>query len=567
MHRLLKSRGVEDPEKFLNVDESCVHDGLLLKNMKEGLELFHGHIRNNSNIHVQVDTDTDGMTSAAFIINYIQKINQNITVTYTLHTGKQHGIKLDRLKDYEFDLLIVPDAGTNDVDESKALCEKGIDVLIIDHHDIERENPYATIINCKDGQYPNPTLSGCGMVYKFCKEYDKQYGYDFADMMLDLVAVGTIADSMDLRNYETRYLTLKGLEQLNSGGNQFFQEIIKRNEYQFQGGVNITKVGWYLAPLINATIRSGTEQEKLDVFKALLGVEEFREYKKNNKSETELQSLQEFMARQVSNIKSRQDREVKKAVEKLHKKIKYNKLDENKILFVDGTNELEDTFSGLVANKLATEYKRPTLILRKAKDGTYGGSGRNYRLSPIYDLREFLQSIGTFNFILGHSNAFGYGINANKLPETIKKINEALKDVEIDDVYIVDYEIPISRLKIAHIRQVGQWEDVWGGAYLEEPLFAITNIYIPTDKIQLLGEKKNFIRFETKGITFVKKFTNEEEYHKMILKQSRGLNRRQVKSIRLDVVGRFKLNAWEGNTYPQVEIVDFNSVESDSFIF
>lgn len=572
LYKLLENRGVTDPKRFLNLDESCIHDGMLMRNMSEGLELFHKHVKDKNRIHVQVDSDGDGLTSAAFIINYIRKLNKRAKITYTLHTGKQHGIILDLLKDYDFDLLIVPDAGTNDIEQSKMLSEQGKSILILDHHDIEVVNQYATVINCKDGQYPNPTLSGCGVVYKFCKEYDKKYGLNFADSMLELVAVGMIGDSMDLRNFETRYLTLKGLERLNNGYNQFFQEIIKRNEYQFQGGINITKVGWYLVPLLNAVIRSGSAEEKLDTFKALLGEQETREYtprktKNNPNPKVESQTLQEFMARQISNIKSRQDREVKKGVEKLHAKIEGDKLDKNKILIVDGTNELDQTFTGLVANKLASEYKRPVILLREFDKNTYGGSGRNYSLSAIENLREFLQEQGTFDEILGHSNAFGFKINKEKINETIKKANEALKDVEIDDVYLCDFEIPVGRLKPFHIKQVGQWEHIWGGSNLEEPLFAITNIYIPTENIQLLGERKNFIRFEARGVTFIKKYTNEDEYNRMILKQSRGLNKKAPKSIKLDIVGKFKLNTWEENVHPQVEIVAWNSVDGSSFIF
>jgi single-stranded-DNA-specific exonuclease len=517
-----------------------------------------------------VDSDTDGNTSAASIIQYIKKVDPTATITYSLHIGKEHGIIMSRLEGFEIDLLIVPDAGTNDVRESKLLKEKGAEILILDHHEIERVNNHAIVINCKDGEYPNGTLSGAGVVYKFCKEYDKAYGYNYGDELLDLVALGNIADSMDLRNPETRYIVLKGINVFGEH-NLFLQEIVKKNEYQIGDKVNITKIGWNVAPYINATIRTGTDEEKLDTFRALLGEEEEKEYtprkSKNNPEPTpQKQTLQEFMARVVTNIKSRQDNIVKKGVAEINEKITEIGLDDNKLLMVDVTELLGNTYTGLVANKLATQYKRPVILLRQRDDNTYGGSCRNYRLSPIVDFRAFLQELGTFNQLSGHSNAFGFNIHIDQLVPTRDKSNELLKDMVIEDVYKVDYEIPVGRLKKKHIKQVGEWEDIWGNM-LDEPLFAITDIVIPITEIELKGEKKNMIRFVSKDITFIKRFTNEEEYNRMILKQAKGLSKKRIGEVKIDVVGKFKLNSYNDSIYPQIEIVDFNSVENSRFLF
>jgi single-stranded-DNA-specific exonuclease len=570
LETLLINRGVSNPDKLLNLDESCLFDGMLMKNMGKGLELLHKHITQKSKIHVQVDSDTDGNTSAASIIQYIKKVDPTATITYSLHIGKEHGIIMSRLEGFEIDLLIVPDAGTNDVRESKLLKEKGAEILILDHHEIERVNNHAIVINCKDGEYPNGTLSGAGVVYKFCKEYDKAYGYNYGDELLDLVALGNIADSMDLRNPETRYIVLKGINVFGEH-NLFLQEIVKKNEYQIGDKVNITKIGWNVAPYINATIRTGTDEEKLDTFRALLGEEEEKEYtprkSKNNPEPTpQKQTLQEFMARVVTNIKSRQDNIVKKGVAEINEKITEIGLDDNKLLMVDVTELLGNTYTGLVANKLATQYKRPVILLRQRDDNTYGGSCRNYRLSPIVDFRAFLQELGTFNQLSGHSNAFGFNIHIDQLVPTRDKSNELLKDMVIEDVYKVDYEIPVGRLKKKHIKQVGEWEDIWGNM-LDEPLFAITDIVIPITEIELKGEKKNMIRFVSKDITFIKRFTNEEEYNRMILKQAKGLSKKRIGEVKIDVVGKFKLNSYNDSIYPQIEIVDFNSVENSRFLF
>ena len=71
--------------------------------------------------------------------------------------GKKHGISLEHIDTEKVHLVIVPDAGTNDVKQCKQLQEHGIDILITDHHEIEESNPYAVVINCQDGKYPNHT--------------------------------------------------------------------------------------------------------------------------------------------------------------------------------------------------------------------------------------------------------------------------------------------------------------------------------------------------------------------------------------------------------------------------
>lgn len=577
LHILLKERGVADPKTLLNLNESVLHNGMLMKNMDRGLNMLHWHINNNSKIHILDDVDNDGVTSAAIINNYIKHVNSHITITHSMNEDKKHGIILKNLEPFNFDLLIVPDAGTNDIRESKTLSEEhDIDVLILDHHQIEQENPYAIVINCRDGIYPNPTLSGAGVVYKFIKEYDKKYGYNYADKDIDLVSIGIIGDSMDLRNYETRYLALQGLKSIN---NLFIKEFIAKNKIE-DDKIDFEFIGWKVVPGINAVTRVGTEDEKNDLINAYLGKEEIREYQPRRKSkddpkpDIEMQTLQKAMVRECANIKAKQDRMVAKSMEQIIETIKEYKLDSDKVIIVDGTNKLEKSFTGLVANKLTSIYKRPIIILKKMKEEKgsiiYGGSYRNYELFPVISLMDVLLELNTFDFVSGHPNAGGFNLRENKIQETKTKLNKLFEDIPIEDVYLVDYEIPVGRLKERHIKQVGEWADIWGNT-LRKPLFAITDITINTEDIQLLGEKRNLIKFEknigNNKIVFIKKFASEEVYNKMIMKSNKGLSKKKSSKIKMDVVGEFTINRWNENEYPQIEIVDFNVSDVKEFRF
>lgn len=575
---LLKSRGVDNPQEFLNVNKSHVHSGMLLKNMDRGLKMLNWHIENNSKIHIKLDVDTDGVCSGAEIGFYIHDVNEDLDITYSMNEGKQHGIIVESIpKDTQ--LLIVPDAGTNDVKQCKILSEEyDMDILILDHHEIEKENPYAIVINNQDGEYPNSTLSGAGVVYKFCKEYDKKYSYDYADDYLDLASVGIVGDSMDLRNYETRYLVLKGLNKIN---NKLLKEILIKNKnietLDDDASINIKGVEWDIAPCFNATVRSGKPEERLDMIKAITGQKDNREYKPrkskdNPNPQIEIHTIQKTMARVFNNIRSRQNKLVAKRMEDLIARIQEQNLAINKVIIVDGSDIIEEnTFTGLVANKLADYYKRPVVVLKHFKDDLYGGSGRNFNLSPIDDLREVLLDTKMFESVSGHSNAFGIKIKEKNVNQATQVLNEILKDVKMEDIYTVDYEIPVGRLKEKDIVQVGSWCDIWGGEGLKEPLFAITDISLNIEDIKLLGDKRNFIRIEktigNNKIVFIKKYANEDIYNQMIMKTKKGISKKSVGKVKMDVIGKFCINEWNDYKYGQIEIVDFNVSNLKEFRF
>ena len=574
---LLKNRGVENPKELLNINGSVLHDGILFKNMERGLNMLNWHIENNSKIHIIDDVDQDGLTSATIIHNYIKNINNNIDITHSMNDNKIHGIIVKNLEQYEFDLLIIPDAGTSDVKQSKELIEtRDVDILILDHHTIEEDNPYAIVINCQDGQYPNPTLSGAGVVYKFIKEYDKKYGLDFAENDLDLVAIGIVGDSMDLRNYETRYLAIEGLKKIN---NNFIKEFLIKNKKE-EESINFEFVGWKIAPFINAVTRIGTQEEKMDLINAFLGIEDLREYQPRRKKKTddkppvEIHTLQKTMVRESNNIKSRQDKLVTKSMEQLIEIIETQKLNNNKVIIVDATDILEKSFTGLVANKLTNIYKRPIIILKKMKEKNneiiYGGSFRNYNLFPVESFMDILKELDTFIMVGGHNNAGGHQIKESKIQETQNKLNEFFKDIDIEDVYLVDYEIPVGKLKEKHVLQIGQWENIWGNT-LRKPIFAITQIILQVTDIQLLGEKRNLIKFEknigNNKISFIKKFSGEDTYNKMIMKSHKGLSKSKTNKIKMDVIGEFEINKWNNNDFPQVNIIDFNVENAKEFRF
>lgn len=573
---ILRSNGVEDVDRFLNVCYSDTYDPMLFDNMEQAVTLLYDVVQqDNPKIYVQIDSDVDGYTSSCAFIKFVRNNYPHVQIEYKVSTEKSHGMKLEYIKDVEgVNLVVIPDAGSSDVQVCKEIKETlHIPVLILDHHEYDAAaiSPYSTVVNCRDGHYPNSTLSGVGVVYKFLLGYCRTYSLDesCADEFLDLVALGMIADGMDLRSLETRYYVLEGLKPEHQK-NTFLLALTQRFESEFQLGHTIKNYGWTLAPNINAMVRYGSAEEQRDTIRAMLGEEETREYQPKRKKASdpkppiEYHSLQQTMARVCCNCKGRQDSEVKRYVEKLTHKIQEQKLDENSVIILDGSDVIKkNTVTGMIANRIASTYKRPTLIMRNHSTDTFGGSGRAYGKGDLQDFRGFLEKTNLFIKCAGHPGAFGIEINKQNISALTDICNEKINKNDLVNVYEVDYEIPAADLNINDVRKVANSYWIWGGM-VDEPHFVITNLEIPAKEI--LGFSKGdssyvgFIKFKYNGVDFTKKYCAKSDFAAMTLHDTHSFGVSK-KMLSLTIIGTFGLSEFEGERYPQVVIQAFESKE------
>ena len=125
--QILKNRGVT--EELLNVGEEAVEDYEHYDNIIEGCELLMKHIEEGNKILIIIDSDVDGITSSSLLINYICEVFPTANIVSKYHEGKQHGLSSDIIVNDDINLVIIPDAGTNDKKEIKELYERGIEVL------------------------------------------------------------------------------------------------------------------------------------------------------------------------------------------------------------------------------------------------------------------------------------------------------------------------------------------------------------------------------------------------------------------------------------------------------
>ena len=440
------------------------------------------------------------------------------------------------------------------------LKNNGIDVLVIDHHEADKISENACIINNQLCDYPTKSLSGVGMVYKFCAYIDELLNVDYAEQFLDLVALGMIADMMDLRDFETKHLINKGLAAIR---NPFFRGMVDKQSFQLRDGITPFGIAFYIAPYVNATIRMGTKEEKLTLFESMLdfrGYEQIPSTKRGCKGQTETRVEQ--ACRNCTNVKNRQTKARDDALEKVEGIIKKYNLLENKILAIKLKPEeaVNKNLTGLIANQLMAKYQRPVLLLNQCGGTEYAinnkgvkliefnipitweGSGRNYDKSAFDNLREFLNKSGLVMYAEGHPNALGVGIADDKFESFISYSNEKLANFDFTPNYKVDYIFNHNDMNVKDILDLANLKSIWGQG-VEEPLIAIENIKVHTDNIQLMSVDKNPTLKITlpNGMSLIKFKSSKEEYESLHLESG---------CLTINVVGKCERNIWNGTVSP-----------------
>lgn len=572
VERVLTNRGIAlaEIEHYLHTTDDDILDPKGIVNMRPGAEMLIKHIAQNDDILVQVDSDCDGFTSAATLLNYLNCLFPGFVQThmyYRIHSGKQHGIIPNTIPP-NIKMVIAPDSSSNDYEEHAELAKLGIDVLVIDHHEADKISEYACIINNQLCDYPTKSLSGVGMVYKFCSYIDELMNVDYANQFLDLVSLGMVADMMDLRDFETKHLVNLGLKQIR---NPYFRGMIDKQAYQLQDGITPFGIAFYIAPYVNATIRVGSQEEKLMLFESMLdyrGYEQVPSTKRGCKGQTETRVEQ--ACRNCTNIKNRQTKARDTSLSTIEHIIEEKGLLENKILVIKLDSEFatDKNLTGLIANQLMAKYQRPVLLLNKVVtiDETtkeeiisWEGSGRGYDKSKFDNLREFLNESGLTMYAEGHANALGVGITDADFIDFIEYSNEALKNFDFTPSYKVDYIFQNDDMNINDILELANLKSVWGQG-VEEPLIAIERVKVYKDNVRLMSADKNPTLKITlpNGMSLIKFRSSKEEF------DSFDSN---LGCVTINIVGKCERNIWNGIVNPQIIIEDYEIVGKTEYYF
>lgn len=554
VEQVLLNRGLTADKiaRYINPTADEEFSPRFLDNIVQAAKKLLITIFNQEDIYVQIDSDCDGYTSSALLLNYLHRLFPAYVenhISYGVHNKKHHGINIEDVPK-GIKLVVVPDASSNEVELHKQLWDEGIQTIILDHHHapIDESDP-AIIVNNQMCGYPNKALSGVGIVYKFCLVIDEILGESYADNYLDLVALGMIADMMDLRELETRYLIVEGLKDIR---NPFFLEMVNKNEFKIKGEFNPFTISWYVAPFINAMTRSGTLEEKKLLFKSML---EYEAYKlvpstKRGCSGTE-ELLVEQAVRVCGNVKNRQEKEKQKTLDVIYQAIEEQNANSRNVLIVQIEESLDNNLNGLMANHIMAEFGKPTLILTKRdKENviTWEGSARGYMTDKVSDWRQFCENSQYALYAEGHPFAFGVGFTPEGL-ECFKQLIETLFPESFEKNYKVDFAWDNKETLDRDILEIAQYRYLWGQE-VSEPLVVI-NTVLEEQNIALMGKGTLKISIPGTKTTCIKFGYGEEKYFNLMsaFKNSTG--------IRVEIVGYCRENVWNGNVSPQIEIQDF----------
>lgn len=545
----------QDVNSFINVPREDDQDNpYTLANIEVAAKkLYEKLMEPHCSVFVQVDSDTDGFTSASIFIGYLKERFPDLTINYALHNGKEHGVELESIP-AGTTVVIIPDAGSNQYDEQEVLVKEGKTVIVLDHHEVTNFRDTGAIIvnNQTSPNFSNKWLSGAGVVYMFIKVFDDLYfpNSPIHRNFLDLAAIGIIADAMNMTTLGNNYIAYWGLQNIY---NKFMATLARKQERGIKNPNKLTKidVAFYMAPVINGVIRSGSMEDKEIVFKALITKEDDTDYTRVWRGTTYHENLWEMAVRIALNAKGRQDAAKKKSFEWLCGKIKQNKWDDDNVIIVT-MDEKESTkvspnITGLIAMELVKEFNKPALVLRKTEFNgisVYGGSGRNGNFYGLPDLKSFISNAGAY-YAEGHANAFGCFL----VPEQVQLIrnyaNEHLDAATFNNtVYEVDYWFHTGEsLDKEMLFELATYEDLWGNSIPQPKIAADVNYKL--DDILVMGKNNDSIKMKIDGIDFVA--FKCPDLIATIKNRPNG---------HATIVGRPQLNVWLGKANVQMVIDD-----------
>ena len=429
--RLLALRGVKNTEEakhFLNPSLNDLINPFCMKDMEKAIERIHRAIADNEKILIYGDYDVDGITSVSLLYTFFKGIHDAVMYYVPDRNKEGCGISYDGIDIAHKEsckLLIALDCGIKDYKKINYAKEKGVDIIICDHHLTEDILPDAyAILNPKraDCTYPFKELSACGVGFKLAQGYTEKYQLDKGKLfeLLDFVAVSIAADTVPLLG-ENRVMAFFGMTHINNRQRVGFKALL--DIVRAKRKLNLMDLVFTISPRINAAGR---------ILHASYAVELL--------IETDYKSAKEKAKVIHDNNYERQllDKDVTASALELIAKDKNFSGKSSIVLYQP------DWHAGVIAitaSRLVEKYHKPTIILTDSNDVVVG-SGRAPAGFDLYESVESCKDLLTqFG---GHKYAVGLRIEKERIQQFIKSFEEAAKlnmlkqasksVIEIDDV-------------------------------------------------------------------------------------------------------------------------------------
>lgn len=446
---------------FLSPSLTDLQDPFLLPGMNEAVKLIRTHLAAGSKILIHGDYDVDGVTASAVLWQALRKLGADPFVFLPHRVSDGYGFTqagVNAVKKNEAELLITVDCGISAAGPIGAISASGVDVIVVDHHQIPAEGvPQASVIVhplMGESGKAFKELSAVGLAFKLAQALLGDAAHEF----LDLAALGTVADLAPLTG-ENRILVKYGLRKLFERGTLGLKALM--TEAKLKGKVNAGHLGFVLGPRINASGRMASAD---CAFKLLIS-EKLKEAEELAKTLDEENRLRQRIERKVC----------EEAVEKVEREVNFKR---DRVMVVWGKHWHQGVL-GIVASRLVEKFYRPAIVISFEGEGPGKGSARSIPkfnvFSALEKTAEFLVEFG------GHEQAAGLRIEENQLEAFRKAVNEEasvmLDPACLVKAYQVDFEVEtLGALSMPFARELDLFEPF--GLGNPKPLFLTRNLSI-----------------------------------------------------------------------------------------
>lgn len=476
--RLFKCRDLT--EQDINLSICDVHDYSTINDIDMFLFVTINAIKNKKRIIIIGDYDVDGVMSTYELYSFLLSVNAN--VNYIIPDRMKDGYGLsdgitDKIIEQKYDVVITVDNGIAAIEQIQKIIDSGAKVLVTDHHECKEILPNATaVIDCKrpDNTYPFKELCGAGLVLKLIQALSDELGLpeETWKNYIEFAALATVADVVPLIN-ENRIIVTEGLKRIKTTKNIALLNLLRvADKLDTINSLSSEDIGYYIAPLINASSRVGS----VDVAMNLL---------LTNSEEEAIKYSDEL-----------------KRLNELRKKIEAEIIAEANLFLVKNYDFTSTTpivvygdnwhkgVIGIVASRLVDDYSKPAIILSKTEDGLYHGSCRTFGNINIIKLLD--SSKENIMYYGGHEGAAGLTISPDKLNLFIENINNYAFNNYSEETFIpvstADMVINFDEINISNFKYTNTFAPF--GASNPDPVFVLNNARI--ESVKKIGQKKGF---------------------------------------------------------------------------
>ncbi len=407
--KILNARNITDMtsvKKYFSDEYEEGYDPFLMHDMQKAVDRINEAIENEEKILVYGDYDADGITSTVLLVETLISMGANVSSYIPNRFEEGYGPNKEaftKIIDSGITLIITVDNGIAGVEEVDLANELGCDVIVTDHHKIQDTIPNAYAIihpEHPEGNYPFKKLAGVGVAFKLAHALLEI----FPDFLLDLVAIGTIADMVSITD-ENRIFVKQGLELINEDPRIGLKMLLELSGIDTK--IDEQTVGFYIAPKLNSIGRMDSAKLGLTFLMA------------------EEPVTARALAEQIEQYNIQRKQVTEDIVKDVISKIENSEKKQKNVIMVSG--EYHEGVLGIVASNIVEKYQKPVFIMNE-KEGVLKGSARSIFDFNIYVAMNKISDL--FLAFGGHTLAAGFSFeksNFEKIEEFLDNEFEEFK--------------------------------------------------------------------------------------------------------------------------------------------